>query len=329
MLSATTDPSTPKAAKAKPIALVSPTGETGTAISPGLTFDMLKGISTSTPPATVSPRPSEESQTAVQAEIRSWVKTSRDQRKYRDTHCGAIKVDGIPAIDMAEENRVNEMRHRKLVGKTINGTFTRSNRGRHHWIRWNSNKCDNVRVPTELAYEIFKGEPQTGVRVRCLITGLSPENVTAWRKNPQCETFEIKGNYQLCPNQSDATRSSCQNRFTMPTSLPGRLPSLRSDFGSPTWTRRTMTCQDRLDTTNRSTTPVGSVSSPDSSHPFPASRSRAQRSVLRQVRQKQYITRQYLNCDMGSWRSRHTQSRSPRLSASLKSLAEVGSVKRE
>jgi len=305
MLSATTDPSTPKSAKAKPISMVSPTSETGTARSSQITLCKLKGIPTPTHP-----------------EVRSWVKSSLDQRKYRDMHCGDIKVTGIPAIDIAEENRVNELRHRKLVGKTINGTFTKAKRGSHHWIRWNSNKCDNVRIPAELAYELFKGEPQTGARVRCLITGLSPENTTAWRKYPHCETFELN-----CPNQPGTMSSPWRSTSTAP--LAGKLPSLRSDCGSPTWTRRAMPYHDRLNRTDRSTTSfqVGSVSSLNPSAPsyqLPASRTQIQRSVHRQVRRKQYVSQQYLNCDMGSWRSRQTPSYSPRLSASLESLAEVG-----
>merc|ERR1712096_331182 len=185
------------------------------------------------------------------------------------------------------------------------GTFTKAKRGSHHWIRWNSNKCDNVRIPAELAYEIFKGEPQTGARVRCLITGLSPENTTAWRKYPHCETFELN-----CPNQPGTMSSPWRSTSTAP--LAGKVPSL-----------------DRLNRTGRSTTSfqVGSVASLNPSAPsyqLPASRTQIQRSVHRQVRRKQYVSQQYLNCDMGSWRSRQTPSYSPRLSASLESLAEVG-----
>jgi len=102
---------------------------------------------------------------------------------------------GIPVydVDPEEEKVVNAMRLKELVGKTITGTFFMKDQPPHvkHWIRWNEKKCDNVYIPQDLAFAVFGGQPKSGAKVKCTITALGPDTATAWRKHPQCETFEI------------------------------------------------------------------------------------------------------------------------------------------
>merc|ERR1712202_52553 len=105
------------------------------------------------------------------------------------------KTWGIPVydVDPEEEKVVNAMRQKELIGKTITGTFFMKDQPPHvkHWIRWNEKKCDNVYIPRDLAFEVFGGQPISGAKVKCTITALGPDTATAWRKHPQCETFEI------------------------------------------------------------------------------------------------------------------------------------------
>jgi len=114
-----------------------------------------------------------------------------EDRPARDTK----KTWSIPVydVDPEEEKVVNAMRLKELVGKTITGTFFMKDQPPHvkHWIRWNEKKCDNVYIPQDLAFAVFGGQPKSGAKVKCTITALGPDTATAWRKHPQCETFEI------------------------------------------------------------------------------------------------------------------------------------------
>merc|ERR1711964_132142 len=114
-----------------------------------------------------------------------------EDRSARDT----TKNWSIPVydVDPEEEKTVNAMRLKELVGKTITGTFFMKDQPPHvkHWIRCNEKKCDNVYIPQDLAFAVFGGQPKSGAKVKCTITALGPETATAWRKHPQCETFEI------------------------------------------------------------------------------------------------------------------------------------------
>jgi len=112
---------------------------------------------------------------------RSWGNNSKD-KKFT-----------VYDVDPEEEKQVNEMRHKELVGKTIKGTFFMKDQEPHvkHWIRWNEKKCDNVYIPRDLAFSVFGGQPKSGAKVTCTITALGPNTATAWRKHPQCASFEI------------------------------------------------------------------------------------------------------------------------------------------
>jgi len=250
---------------------------------------------------------------SIDAGMQGWVKTTRDQRRYRDMHRGVIKCDGVPPIDLIEENRVNALRTRKLVGKTINGTFFKAQFNTHgasqwHWIRWNNNQADNVCIPDFLAREVFKGAPQNGIRVRCVCTALGPDDATAWGKRPHCETFEIVSNNTLqVPNPQPVDVRNASWRTTSPTA---RVPSLRSDSGSPIWTRR-MTSQPAPARSSGSfANPMGSVQASVRSASLP--------------RKSPYKKQAHLNVDLGAWRTRSTNSID-----SMTSIEEMGGVEWE
>jgi len=123
--------------------------------------------------------------------------TPPSPRRYagEDRPARDMKKWSIPVydVDPEEEKVVNAMRLKELVGKTITGTFFMKDQPPHvkHWIRWNEKKCDNVYIPQDLAFAVFGGQPKSGAKVKCTITALGPDTATAWRKHPQCETFEI------------------------------------------------------------------------------------------------------------------------------------------
>jgi len=176
---------------------------------------------------------------------RRWVNSSIDQRRYRDIHQGKLNVEGGPVIDPVEEKRVNTLRHKQLVGRTMHGTFYKGS-GTHptHWIRWNIKSYDNVCVPDALAREVFKGDPRQGVRVKCVCSGLGPGDAVAWKKRPLCETFEIVSTMQagansLAPTSNHSPSAGSWRSSRVPsadTSCPSRAMKV-SDVGPPVWVK--------------------------------------------------------------------------------------------
>lgn len=229
-----------------------------------------------------------------------WVRTPIDQRRYRDIHQGKINVEGGPVIDPAEEKRVNTLRHKQLVGRTMHGTFYKGS-GTHnptHWIRWNIKSYDNVCISDDLAREVFKGDPQQGVRVTCVCSGLGPVDVVAWKKRPLCETFEIISTVPTMKNRLQAptsnTRASSWRSSRVP-STASSCPSLCSvntevsEVGPPVWVK-----------------PVPGnplLEEALASKPMRSS-GHSETTYVVSAKYSPWRRPKHLNCDMGQWRSR-------------------------
>merc|ERR1711964_19532 len=274
-----------------------------------------------------------------QAETQGWVKTSRDQRKYRDLNhnnfnysdgTNASCAGGLP-LDMAEEKRVHALRYKKLAGKTINGTFLKATgtcANPIHWIRWNSNLCDSVCVPDKIAREVFKGEPRSGVRVKVVCSGLGPHNATAWGKRPQCETFKIlEGNTsRMGRNGPRTTTSPFWSKRSTINSV--RMPALRSDHTSPCWSRR-MTPSQASARSIRSSTVRQSNLQQGHSFGLEAAFLPYRKTVRRSFGSTLPCVRDRLRADMGTcrstWRSRQVSgiSECSALSTSCASMSST------
>merc|ERR1711964_514845 len=270
-----------------------------------------------------------------------WVKTNRDQRMYRNMHrCTRPSADCYPAtppIDLAEEARVNELRRKMLIGKTINGTFFKAKSNKHglnqwHWIRWNTNQADNVRIPDWLAREAFKGEPQDGVRVRCLCTGIGPDEATAWKKRPFCDIFEIVGNCLVPPMRATLSRTPSYtgtiqrmngwgrgSQTSASQSSDYKCPSLCSESGSSIWGSRRATNRSNMTMSSiPSRLSTKTMGSPRSSSPF--------KVIPHSEKNNVYVKKRYLHADLGAWRTRSSSELTNDSSSSMSSMESISEL---